>query len=474
MPRLAPKHSLATRIFHWANVPILGVMIYSGLLIYWANGVYAIRMGSTTLVPFFPDSFYATMGLGHRLAEGMAWHFAFMWLFAVNGLLYVGYTFWSGEWRELVPNRRTPGEAWQVVLHDLGIRKGPLPRMKFNAAQRIAYTGVVAMGAGSLLTGLAIYKPVQVAWLTTLLGGYTTARLEHFALTIGYVLFFALHIAQVVRAGWNNSRAMVIGVEVVADRSDDVRPRLRRMTRRGFAAGGLAVAAGYLGWRWVVTRGEEGGLPWPLRRVLELDERVSRALSRPSRLSPEFPRAAARMPRVNGSIGLESDLDPAAWRLRVVGRDDQAPRSFTLEEIQALPPVEMTTELRCVEGWSEVVNWAGARLSDLAAATGLARRDGRPDAPGEPGDLLGYAAIETPGGEYYVGIDMASAQHPQTLLCYEMDGRPLTPEHGAPLRLITPLKYGIKNIKRIGTIRFTDDRPADYWAERGYDWYAGH
>jgi DMSO/TMAO reductase YedYZ molybdopterin-dependent catalytic subunit len=69
---------------------------------------------------------------------------------------------------------------------------------------------------------------------------------------------------------------------------------------------------------------------------------------------------------------------------------------------------------------------------------------------------------------------MASAVHPQTLLCYEMDGRPLTPEHGAPLRLVIPVKYGIKNLKQIGTIRFTDVRPADYWAERGYDWYAGH
>ena len=116
---------------------------------------------------------------------------------------------------ELLPNRHTFAEAWQVVLHDLGIRKQPLPRRKFNGAQRLAYTGVIAMGAGSLLTGLAIYKPVQVAWLTTLLGGYPAARLEHFALAIGYVVFFLIHITQVVRAGWNNFRAMVIGVEVV-------------------------------------------------------------------------------------------------------------------------------------------------------------------------------------------------------------------------------------------------------------------
>jgi DMSO/TMAO reductase YedYZ molybdopterin-dependent catalytic subunit len=252
---------------------------------------------------------------------------------------------------------------------------------------------------------------------------------------------------------------------------DDPERRLRRMTRRGFAIGGAAALAGLGGWRWLVTRSEEDGLPWPFRRVLELNERVARALSRSSRLSPEFPRAAARKPRVNGSIGLESDLDPSAWRLHVVGPTGAGlPRIFTLDEIRAFPRVEMTTELRCVEGWSEVVHWAGARLADLAAATGLATRGG----PNDPASLLDYAALETPDGGYFVGLDMASALHPQTLLCYEMDGQPLTPEHGAPLRLVIPLKYGIKNLKRIGTLRFTDDRPADYWAERGYDWYAGH
>ena len=84
-----------------------------------------------------------------------------------------------------------------------------------------------------------------------------------------------------------------------------------------------------------------------------------------------------------------------------------------------------------------------------------------------------YISLETPDGDYYVGLDMASALHPQTLLCYEMNGQPLTSGHGAPLRLVVPVKYGIKNLKCIGKIDFSDSRPRDYWAERGYDWYAG-
>jgi thiosulfate reductase cytochrome b subunit len=217
MKRLEKKHPLAIRWFHWINFPVLMVMIWSGLLIYWANDVYRIGWGSYTLIHFFPDWFYTRFHVGQRLAEGMAWHFLFMWFFAINGLLYVLYTAFSGEWRYLLPNRSTLREAWQVVLHDLRIRKQPLPRRKFNGAQQIAYTSVIVMGFGSLLTGLAIYKPVQFAWLTSFLGagGYNIARFLHFWLTIGYCLFFLIHVVQVVRAGWNNFRAMVTGYEVV-------------------------------------------------------------------------------------------------------------------------------------------------------------------------------------------------------------------------------------------------------------------
>jgi thiosulfate reductase cytochrome b subunit len=146
----------------------------------------------------------------------MSWHFAILWLLAINGVCYVVYTFISGEWRYLVPNRKSLREAWMVIQHDLHLSKVEPPKRKFNGAQQIAYTGVILMGIGSLVTGLAIYKPTQVAWLTTLLGGYAWARWGHFWLTIGYVLFFIIHISQVIRAGWNNFRAMVTGYEIAS------------------------------------------------------------------------------------------------------------------------------------------------------------------------------------------------------------------------------------------------------------------
>jgi thiosulfate reductase cytochrome b subunit len=221
MNRLEAKHPRAIRWMHWVNAPVLAIMIWSGLLIYWANDVYELRVGDTTLFHFFPDWFYRVFHLDFGLASGMAYHFTFLWLFALNGIGYVLYTFLSGEWRHLLPNRHTPREAWQVVLHDLGLRKAPPPPARFNGAQRLAYTGVILMGAGSLVTGLAIYKPTQLAWLTQLLGGYTWARAEHFMLTVGYVLFFVVHIVQVIRAGWNNFRAMVTGYELVPVQEPD-------------------------------------------------------------------------------------------------------------------------------------------------------------------------------------------------------------------------------------------------------------
>ena len=217
MKRLEKKHPLAIRWFHWINFPVLMIMIWSGLLIYWANDVYRIGYGSHTLVKFFPDWFYDRLNLKQRLAEGMAWHFMFMWFFAINGLLYVIYTAASGEWRHLIPNRHTFKEAIHVVLHDLHLRKDPPPRRKFNGAQQIAYTSIILMGAGSLATGLAVYKPVQFGWLTALLGGYAMARFFHFWLTIGYCLFLVVHVGQVIKTGWNNFRAMITGYEIVEE-----------------------------------------------------------------------------------------------------------------------------------------------------------------------------------------------------------------------------------------------------------------
>jgi thiosulfate reductase cytochrome b subunit len=192
------------------------------MLIYWASDTYSITLFGHTYYKFFSQGFYNALHIPHRLSEGMAFHFLFMWVFAINGLIYIIYTIVSGAWRELIPNRHSFKEAWLVLLHDLRIRKMAPPQKKYNAAQRIAYTAIIVMGLGSLITGLAIYKPVQFNTLTWLCGGYGAARIEHFVLTMGYVLFFVIHVVQVALAGWNNFRSVISGFEVVHEHSAPV------------------------------------------------------------------------------------------------------------------------------------------------------------------------------------------------------------------------------------------------------------
>ena len=175
-------------------------------MIYWANAIYT---------PFIPESFYQKLGLDQKLAFGIGIHFFFMWLFAINGFIYALYILISGEWREIVPRLNSLRDAFLVTLHDLGFKKDLPTQGKFNGAQKIAYSSVTLLGFLQILTGLAIYKPVQLQSLLSLFGGYETARLIHFVVTVLFCLFFLVHIAQVVRAGWNNFRSMITGTEEI-------------------------------------------------------------------------------------------------------------------------------------------------------------------------------------------------------------------------------------------------------------------
>lgn len=259
--------------------------------------------------------------------------------------------------------------------------------------------------------------------------------------------------------------------------NEDPRGEMRRLSRRGFLWTGAALLGGYGGVKYLASRSDRMGTPWPFRTALEANEGVWHdALG--DRLAPVYDRSRITELRQNGDDGLPADWDPSTWKLTVEGiAGEDGPKTLSMADIKALPKHEMITELCCIEGWSIVVHWAGARLVDFMERYPPATQSGAaPDVRHKPDDLVRYVAMETPDGGYYIGLDMKSALHPQTLLCYEMNGKPLDEleeDHGAPLRLAIPVKYGIKNIKRIGTIRYTDDRPKDFWAEQGYDWYAG-
>lgn len=238
---------------------------------------------------------------------------------------------------------------------------------------------------------------------------------------------------------------------------------IKKKTIRSFAIFFVLIAIAVAGWRWLIDQPEDNSLPEPIRAVLNTNESIfknyifsEKNISKPYPLSSAVPKI-----RVNGDAGMSDDFDAGKWKLQIVKQPGDT-LFLSLDEIKALPKTDVVFDFKCIEGWSQVTHWAGVKFTDFIKKYHLDEQRARQ-----------YAGLCTPDKEYYVGIDMKSMLQPQTILCYEMNGKPLPMNQGYPLRLIIPVKYGIKHLKRIGTIFFSDQRPPDYWYERGYDYYSG-
>ena len=248
----------------------------------------------------------------------------------------------------------------------------------------------------------------------------------------------------------------------MSEREELTEAEYRTRSRRSILTGGVAMFAGYKGWRWVQDQPADNRIPQVLRDGHELNESIWSTLFRDGQQARTFPRESASILRINGMHGVREDIDLDTWQLEVFGPDATLLGTHDLADITALPKYEMTIEHKCIEGWAQITNWGGARFSDFMALYA----DRLPD-------NISDVYLETPDGVYFVSVDIKTMRHDQTLLTYENLGQPLDQRHGAPLRLATPLKYGIKQIKRIGQIHFRTERGNDYWGQRGYDWYAG-
>lgn len=227
-----------------------------------------------------------------------------------------------------------------------------------------------------------------------------------------------------------------------------------------FCAGGIGA------WYWLERQpldgGIRGGVKQPLKDALYVNESIFKGLLSDKNLAKEYPKSAAvKKVRVNGNYGMAEDFDFKAWELYVM-RAKGDTLVLKLDDIKRLPKTEVIFNFKCIEGWSQITYWGGVRFSDFVKAYGLNEET-----------AMKYLGLSTPDEEYYVGIDMPSAMHPQTLLCYELNGKQLPMDQGYPLRLIIPVKYGVKSLKRIGTMYFGNERPPDFWAERGYDYFTG-
>jgi hypothetical protein len=356
-----------------------------------------------------------------------------------------------------------------------------------------------------------------------------------------------------------NDEPQTLGIDgrKVAELDAAVLRESRRRTRRSFVIGAAAAAGGYGLYRWIDHSEQDEMQPEALRRALQTNAAVSRAVFDERGLAPTYKVSESRELRVNGNYGIKEEIAPENYRLQVVGVEgasrhpkyvddvtawdykfvakdadkaheghdtkvapkdegvasvasggadaggfkmppefeaafarlkkeqgskrvrgqEEAGKSdstlamgtpgllLTMDDVTRLPKHELVTQFKCIEGWSEIVHWGGVRLADFIAAY--------PPAKNAQGEEPKYVYMETPDGDYYCGFHLNECRHPQSLLVTEMAGGPLPVWHGAPLRLHMPIKYGYKQIKRIGLIAYTDEKPDDYWTRLGYDWYAG-
>jgi len=209
---LVKRYAGVVRLAHWLNAVFLLGMIASGLQIYNAYAHFGLRDHPLALPnPLDGELIPHWARLGGWLAGGLNWHFALAWPFVITGLVYLGFLAFSGEWRSLVFRPRDLGSAVQMQLYYLRLRKEHPPQGKHNALQKLAYTLIVALGAVATLTGFAIYKPVQLGWLTTLLGGYELTRYWHFLAVWIFIGFTLLHVALVFLVDPASLRGMITG-----------------------------------------------------------------------------------------------------------------------------------------------------------------------------------------------------------------------------------------------------------------------
>jgi DMSO/TMAO reductase YedYZ molybdopterin-dependent catalytic subunit len=204
-----------------------------------------------------------------------------------------------------------------------------------------------------------------------------------------------------------------------------------------------------------------GGIGSFLSKFQKFNDWIQSKTFSPTALSPEVadadltPQAGFRL---NSYDTDEPEIDIDEWKLSVSGLVTK-PGEYTLAQISALPRKVMNTKHCCVEGWSINVKWGGTPLRNFLEFVGA-----DPEAK--------YVYVEC-GDDYYTTYDMPSALHPQTLLCYEAYGKPLSLAHGAPVRITMPTKVGYKSAKWVNRLVVSDGKTGGYWEDQGYDWFAG-
>jgi thiosulfate reductase cytochrome b subunit len=205
------RHHWIVRLTHWVNAVALTLMVASGLRIFNAYPGFARKGESFCCYPFEGKSIPAALTFGGWLAGARNWHFAMMWVLVINACIYLGFIYMHGEWRDIVPRRGDIRDAWEMVKFYTFARADHPRQGKHNALQRSTYFAMPIVGFLTVLTGVAIWKPVQLSLLTNLLGGYVWARYWHFLAMIALVMLSFGHIFMVFAVDPYSLRSMITG-----------------------------------------------------------------------------------------------------------------------------------------------------------------------------------------------------------------------------------------------------------------------
>ena len=242
---------------------------------------------------------------------------------------------------------------------------------------------------------------------------------------------------------------------------------LRLRTRRDVLLFGAGTATVLVGAGSLLTHSPTKG--WLLNRALRIDDDVAEALYSPRRMVPTYTKSQIT-PLKNNYNGATPDPGYIpGWYLTLDGLASGASIALDIRSLMTRFSIhEQITRLVCVEGWSAIAWWAGLRFDDLLRAY-------PPMSQAKWARVESSVNLDASGNPdpYFMSLDLATARHPQTLLATHLNGQPLTVEHGAPLRLLAPVKLGLKNVKAITKLTYVAAQPEDYWAERGYSRYDG-
>ena len=200
------EHPWVVRFSHWVNAVALFVLVGSGLQIFRAFPSFGAKIPQKDLLNW-PKAF----AIGGWLGGALQWHLTFMWIYIATGLFYIGYEIFSGNYRQVLFVPSDLRGVWPMARHYFVFGPKPPATQVYNPLQKLAYTSAIVLGVLSVLTGIAVWKPVQFSWLAWLMGGFHLARVWHFIVMWAIVFFLLGHLGMVVVHGWNNFMSMLTG-----------------------------------------------------------------------------------------------------------------------------------------------------------------------------------------------------------------------------------------------------------------------